>query len=244
MAAHYIKEMRELQPEGPYFIGGRSLGGMIAFEMACQLRMQDQEVGLLVLLDTYPAGYAKLLPDAATVRSHLVSLARRIGSHASNLRGLASLKKLSYLAEKAQYAAPKIKSHIWRKIYRLYLKHGRPLPRALSDVKEFNSMAAREYLPRVFAGKVTLFWASGDLRASFDLVAGWRVLAGGGIDVHEISGNHLNIIEEPYVVELAMKLHNCLERAQGSSANKLESGSVFSEENDNFSRYREMKKAS
>ena len=38
MATHYIKEMRELQPEGPYFIGGRSLGGMVAFEMARQLR--------------------------------------------------------------------------------------------------------------------------------------------------------------------------------------------------------------
>jgi acyl carrier protein len=41
MAAHYIKEIREIQPAGPYFLGGRSMGGTIAFEMACQLRSWD-----------------------------------------------------------------------------------------------------------------------------------------------------------------------------------------------------------
>jgi hypothetical protein len=87
----------------------------------------------------------------------------------------------------------------------------------LSDVNEFNSMAAHEYVPRIFEGQVTLFWASSDLRASFDLVAGWRVLAGGGIDMHEIAGSHLNLIKEPYVTELAMKLQACLEAAQRPS---------------------------
>src|SRR6185295_19030205 len=71
MAAHYIKELRELQPEGPYFIGGRSLGGMVAFEMAQQLRAQGQTIGLLALLDTYPSGYAKLFRNEATLKAAL-----------------------------------------------------------------------------------------------------------------------------------------------------------------------------
>jgi len=54
MATHYIAEMREVQPEGPYLIGGRSSGGTIAFEMACQLSAAGQDVALLALLDTYP----------------------------------------------------------------------------------------------------------------------------------------------------------------------------------------------
>src|SRR6185295_16996263 len=54
MAAHYLIEIRQLQPEGPYFIGGRSLGGMIAYEMACQLHAGGEEVALLALLDSYP----------------------------------------------------------------------------------------------------------------------------------------------------------------------------------------------
>src|SRR5712692_1384520 len=85
MAAHYIKEMRELQPAGPYFIGGRSLGGMVAFEMACQLRAQGQEVGLLALLDTYPSGYAKLFRDETTVCAAFGRAARRARAHVANL---------------------------------------------------------------------------------------------------------------------------------------------------------------
>ena len=75
-------------------------------------------------------------------------------------------------------------------------------------------MAVREYVPRVYDGKVTLFWASADLRTSIDLVEGWRALAGGGMEVHEIPGSHLDIIKEPHVQDLAAKLNSCLEHAQ------------------------------
>jgi aspartate racemase len=54
MATHYIKEIRTVQPEGPYFLGGYSLGGVIAYEMAQQLTAQGEETGLVVLLDSYP----------------------------------------------------------------------------------------------------------------------------------------------------------------------------------------------
>jgi thioesterase domain-containing protein len=66
----------------------------------------------------------------------------------------------------------------------------------------------------VYDGRVTLFWASGDLRASYDLVSGWNALAQGGMELHEIPGNHLNIIKEPHVGVLAKKLNDCLQRAQ------------------------------
>jgi thioesterase domain-containing protein/acyl carrier protein len=214
MAAHYIKEMREFQPTGPYLIGGRSLGGIIAFEMACQLSAQGQKVGLLALLDSYPVGYAKLSPDAGALRREAGRIVRRIGSHVSNLRGLSLHEKLLYLIDKAQYGPIKIKSRAWQTIYRSYQKAGRALPRALRDVQEFNWLAARNYVPDLYDGKVTLFWASKDLRASFDLVAGWRVLAKGGMEVHEIPGTHLDIIKEPHVSELAAKLRSCLENAQ------------------------------
>jgi thioesterase domain-containing protein len=54
MATHYIKEIRAIQAEGPYFVGGYSLGGMIAYEIAHQLSAQGEEAGLVILLDTYP----------------------------------------------------------------------------------------------------------------------------------------------------------------------------------------------
>ena len=54
MAAHYMKEIRTIQPQGPYFVGGYSLGGLIAYEMARQLSAKGEEVALVALLDTYP----------------------------------------------------------------------------------------------------------------------------------------------------------------------------------------------
>jgi aspartate racemase len=54
MAALYIKEIRAVQPEGPYFLGGYSLGGVIAYEMAQQLSAGGEEVALVALLDSYP----------------------------------------------------------------------------------------------------------------------------------------------------------------------------------------------
>ena len=108
-------------------------------------------------------------------------------------------------------------------------------------------MARLNYAPRVFGGRVTLFWASKDLRGSFDLVEGWRILAGGGIDVHEVSGNHLNLIKEPWVTELAGKLQNCLERACAQVTNKLDESartSLTNDPNHEASSYQQMKKAS
>jgi len=54
MAAHYIREIRAVQPQGPYCVGGFSFGGLVAYEMAQQLRAAGNWVPLLVLFDTYP----------------------------------------------------------------------------------------------------------------------------------------------------------------------------------------------
>ena len=54
MAADYLKQIRGVQPQGPYLIGGFSFGGLVAYEMAQQLRQSGQEVALLVLIDPTP----------------------------------------------------------------------------------------------------------------------------------------------------------------------------------------------
>ena len=51
IAAHYLKEIQTVQPQGPYFLGGYCIGGLIAFEIAQQLRKQDQEIALLLFVD-------------------------------------------------------------------------------------------------------------------------------------------------------------------------------------------------
>ena len=53
MAAAYLHDIREQQPRGPYLIGGYSMGGVVAFEMARQLEDAAEETGLLVLIDSF-----------------------------------------------------------------------------------------------------------------------------------------------------------------------------------------------
>jgi aspartate racemase len=55
MARHSLDAVKQLQPGGPYFLIGFSLGGLVALEMAQQLTAQGEQVGLLAMLDSYPS---------------------------------------------------------------------------------------------------------------------------------------------------------------------------------------------
>jgi amino acid adenylation domain-containing protein len=70
MAAHYLSEICTVQSEGPYCLGGFSFGGLVAYEMARRLAVNGQQVGLVVLLDTYTH---KLTPRSAFLVSMLLS---------------------------------------------------------------------------------------------------------------------------------------------------------------------------
>jgi amino acid adenylation domain-containing protein len=213
MAAHYLEEIREVQPEGPYLLGGRSSGGTIAYEMACRLVAEGQEVALLALLDTYPAGYFKLLPGSGTWRKRAGRYRHKLKSHAVNLRRLELIEKFAYIFGKLKYAPAKVKHKIYQKAYKLYKRHGRPLPPVLKNIEQINFAAVKDYEPQTYSGNVTLFLAS-DLTADYDLHDGWRELVGGDVEAHEIPGNHINIINEPHVRALAERLKTCLQSAQ------------------------------
>jgi thioesterase domain-containing protein len=71
MAAHYITQIKTVQPEGPYYFAGLSGGGNVALEMAQQLHAQGQKVALLALLDSYGPGASKLLPPIPRILSVL-----------------------------------------------------------------------------------------------------------------------------------------------------------------------------
>jgi thioesterase domain-containing protein/acyl carrier protein len=72
VASDYIRQMRNVQPEGPYFLAGLSAGGTIALEMAQQLHAQGQKVALLAMLDSYGPNSMKLLPPTPRLFSSLL----------------------------------------------------------------------------------------------------------------------------------------------------------------------------
>jgi aspartate racemase len=211
IAAYYLTELRPLQPTGPYFLGGHSLGGLIAFEMAQQLRKQGQDVALLALFEPTPPGVmARELPRS--------SFYARAVHHLGNLSFLSPQGKLTYVLQRIH---ERIKRRVKTVACTGYHLLGRPLSPGLQTfyVEEIvygllYRKAARAYVPRVYPGQVTLF--KGQASAS-DQHCGWDKLAAGGLEVHELPGGHLDMIQAPYVWLLAEQLRVCLHKAQAEA---------------------------
>ena len=182
--------------------------------MACQLKAAGEEVALLALLDAYPAGYFKLLPGSGSFSQRMQRVVRKVQSHAQNLSQLSGVAKLEYVAGKLRFAPAKTKHKIYRRAYKLYRRFGRPLPAVLRNIEELNFAAVKDYVPKVYPGSATIFLASDDLTAAYDVEEGWQGLIAGGLEKIRVPGNHLDIIKEPHVGVLARELRAALDRAQ------------------------------
>jgi thioesterase domain-containing protein len=114
MAAAYLSDIRAQQPHGPYLIGGYSMGGVVAFEMACQLEAAGQDIGLLVLIDSFAPHPHRGSSIAAWSRNGLLmqvvanQLARQWG--ADELLQAEALPSVSY-SEHSVLAARHLLAH-------------------------------------------------------------------------------------------------------------------------------------
>jgi amino acid adenylation domain-containing protein len=225
MAGHYIKEMRALQPEGPYYLGGSSSGGLIAFEMAQQLHAQGQQVAVLALFDTYAPGFRDQSSQAGSFHYQAHRFMQRVNLHLGNLLLLESDGKIKYAREKAALVRRRLKSTIKKAIESRIKKvapkwsqsNGNAEPAAGQKRVDAAIKALREYVPEVYPGHVTLFRATKQPAGyNNDRDLGWVKLAAGGIAIHEIPGYHGSIVMEPRVRVLAERLQACLRRAHGS----------------------------
>jgi thioesterase domain-containing protein len=211
MAAHYVAELRREQPTGPYHLGGWSFGGLAAFEMACQLAEQGQEVAFLAVLDTGPGLSPEEIEAAAaagfqedddtpwllTIAEYLRGLrGADLGVTAADLAPLAPEEKLRFFVERLR-AAGVIHAG----------KDGLAQLRRLLRVYKTNVLSYRSYQPRPFPGTVTLFRAEA---AGFDpglgTDLGWSGHTPLPVAVHEVPGDHITLLAEPNVAVLAGRL--------------------------------------
>jgi thioesterase domain-containing protein/acyl carrier protein len=204
MAAAYVDEIRQVQEAGPYLLGGYSGGGVIAFEMAHQLRAASHEVAAVVLLDTF-------LPGIAAPES------RSVGE-----RGGRRLRRVLQDGPKyvATWARERAQFERWRLLeLRLALPRGtgHALPAALREVKLTRAFhaAADRYAPQPLPVPIILFTASqrppGLEHVGSDL--GWSSLAASGLDVRFASGTHDDLVREPHVRTLADDITSALRDA-------------------------------
>ncbi|MEW6510866.1 MAG: amino acid adenylation domain-containing protein [Bacteroidota bacterium] len=213
MAAHYVREIREFQPTGPYYLGGSSFGGMVAFEMARRLTADGQRVGLLALFDTNAPGYPRYLPAITAFRKRLDHLRFRVELHWSNIRVAEPAIRREYLRAKTERFIRQYRAKGRRKLLTMVRRVQEIfLPRAIRHVKQGGHQANRMYEPKPYAGKITLFRATEQpYGIILDRTNGWAPFAAGGIDVHDIPGHHGAIMREPRAKILVQTLMTCLE---------------------------------
>jgi thioesterase domain-containing protein len=216
-AASYVDEIVALQPRGPYLLGGYSGGATVALEMAQQLTAKGQEVGLLAIID-HPAPGADRLA-AWSMAATATFVARDLPRWARDFTRRGTHDRATALP----YSIAKVKTLLSAAV------HGRPAASALEAITDLSALpdsyreryqhrmleqhrALREYQPRPYAGRVTLFRARVQpLVSSHDPALGWRALATGGVDVHETPGTHLSMLREPQAQDLALHLSAHLE---------------------------------
>jgi amino acid adenylation domain-containing protein len=199
MAADYIEAMRSVQPTGPYRVGGWSLGGVTAFEIAQQLHKQGQNVSRLVLIDTVaPKLMNKILSTPA----------RSDADHLTEHEALESLTELCRTGTPAQI----------REAFEEVRRSGFLPPEiAVEDFQHWlrscqaRVQLVRNYQATPFAGRIVLVKTSdaeykNKAHQDHDPNFGWTELAAGGLDVSVVAGSHYTVVLEPYVSDLARVL--------------------------------------
>jgi amino acid adenylation domain-containing protein len=208
MAARYIEELRTVQSAGPYMLGGWSMGGVVAFEMAQQLHRQGQEVSLLALLDSHAP---TMLARATDINDETLLL--QFTSDISALYGLEQS-----LTQEGESEPLGVEEHLGSLLQHVVRTGSVPpdldlkqLSR-LFQVFQMNVYAMLRYEPQRYPGRITFFRASVQLAdISQDPAKDWRNLAADGVEVHVVPGDHYTMLSEPSVQVMAEWLKVCLD---------------------------------
>jgi len=222
IAAEYVKAVRDIQPDGPYLLGGWSMGGLVAFEMARLLLSHKQAIGFLGLIDSYPGPFTRRRKatkedDEITLRHFLLNL----GVKEQAITGPADSTPLEKRLEIAHRDAveagvlrPGLDQAVFERLFKVYCRHIR---------------ATESYRPRWTDVTAHLWQATGVSLAAGDgngssAVPGelvstdqaaaeqrWRKTTS-GMHLSRIPGDHFTILQEPYVRVLANALDSLLER--------------------------------
>ncbi len=200
LADEYLRAMKTVQPEGPYYLGGMCEGARVAFDMARALEANGEEVGLLAIFDTW------------VIENSQIRFLWMIDYYVSRFADFWRLP----LSEKGEVLA---------NIMRNRNVKGKATPSASASEPMIRWPEAywpgKDFVPPIFGGKITLFkMPKQPYYYKRDPLMGWEARTTAGVDLHVInleSKRHMLLFREPHVRLLARKLAACLERAQEKS---------------------------
>jgi amino acid adenylation domain-containing protein len=205
LAAHFVRFVRQIQPNGPYHLTGWSFGGTVAFEMARQLRREGIPVERLILLDSpIPMSMAFNTEDPL---AHLLVAARYVHGQGAEL-DMEALRSLP-LAAAEDMVGQAIERAGW-----FPEGGGKRFVVGLSANIEAHWMAQRRYKPEPYDGELIMVRAperlpyrGGLAEPSWD----WSPLCAGSYRVYSIPGPHSKMVYPPYVGALARLMRRLLD---------------------------------
>ncbi len=212
MAAAYVAELRSLQPQSPYFLGGFCFGGLLALEVAQQLTAAGQEVELLAMIQSVHPDAWQFRPGTTVFQRTWYRAAKRIGLELDNL----SHRKPGYLSDRLRYVSGVLRARVAIAIDRVKGREHQdlsklPLQYILEVLGEVHEKALEGWMPRPYQGRVVLFRASKQLGGLVaDECLGWKPIFNGQLKVREIPGYQQNLLLEPNVRRLAAEFDEVL----------------------------------
>ncbi|GCE50070.1 thioesterase domain-containing protein [Thermosporothrix hazakensis] len=217
IATAYRQAIQDLQPRGPYLLGGWSMGGLIAFEIAIQLQQLGEPVELLALFDTY-------LPDGsnweeqnnpAMLIRYAMDIAGVDGPDEAELQQMSEEEQQAWVARLT--ARPEIS---WTTEGESQAFVQNILYQSFHNAR----IAAQYTLHTPFDGTITLFHTATEAlpllqqmtstEQGHDLSVSWREFATEGVEVHMVPGEHDTMLNEPAVCHVARTLQSCLDKVQ------------------------------
>ncbi|EYF03065.1 SDR family NAD(P)-dependent oxidoreductase [Chondromyces apiculatus] len=205
MAARYLEAVKQIQPEGPYLLGGASFGGIVAFEMAHQLISGGQRVALLTMMDT--PSPAAVFPqhhlDSTERLAYLISGDAGLNAITEDVRHLSADEQLLNILRGK------------KGVSRMFPNLALPELASFRKIVTANLQAALSYVPRSYPGQILFFQArERDALSVANPSHGWIDLALGGLVLHDVPGNHITMNLPPNVPVLAEHLRRALASSQ------------------------------
>lgn len=204
LAARYIQAMREVQAQGPYLLGGYSMGGSVALEMAHQLRTAGEQVALLAMFDHIPTNAPgkrdRFSPGGmATLLCNVPNWIRDDFLHTPPKRMVVRAKGVASGIIKRMIGNRKSAD---RQINLARWFGVNSLPDVELQRFQSNYEASRQYQPRHYPGRVTVVISrTAPLLKLRDIVRRWRMLAD-DIQIINIPGSHGTMFIHPRIVRI------------------------------------------
>ncbi len=223
MAAYYLKQIKSVQPHGPYYLGGFCLGGMLALEAAQQLQKDGEPVDLVFMINTPTAKYLHDPPKTNFGRRLYYQWRDRLALERAYMSNRMAGNRIEYVWTRAKRVREVCQ--VRAEMLLDFLMNRDPSAAHHSFTYHLGHLAMAydrawgAYEPKPYEGRVLQICASqqpSGIRP--DPTLGWSELLTGDFTIRSLPGFRQNLLDEPTVEALAMSVQEALKDCETLNA--------------------------